>query len=128
MENRENVVIFITTGTDEEAHRIANMLLNQKKVACVNILPKVRSLFWWQDKLDSAQESLLIVKTRASLLSEIVSMVREVHSYDVPEVIALPIIGGNPDYLYFRSAGSISIECLLQSREYNGACESLTAP
>jgi len=99
MENRENVVIFITTGTDEEAHRIANMLLNQKKVACVNILPKVRSLFWWQDKLDSAQESLLIVKTRASLLSEIVSMVREVHSYDVPEVIALPIIGGNPDYL-----------------------------
>jgi len=99
MENRENVVIFITTGTDEEAHRIANMLLNQKKVACVNILPKVRSLFWWQGKLDSAQESLLIVKTRASLLSEIVSMVREVHSYDVPEVIALPIIGGNPDYL-----------------------------
>ncbi|RLB26785.1 MAG: divalent-cation tolerance protein CutA [Deltaproteobacteria bacterium] len=99
MENRENVVIFITTGTDDEARRIANMLLNQKKVACVNILPKVRSLFWWQDKLDSAQESLLIVKTRASLLSEIVSMVREVHSYDVPEVIALPIIGGNPDYL-----------------------------
>ena len=99
MENRENVVIFITTGTDDEACRIANMLLNQKKGACVNILPKVRSLFWWQDKLDSAQESLLIVKTRASLLSEIVSMVREVHSYDVPEVIALPVIGGNPDYL-----------------------------
>jgi periplasmic divalent cation tolerance protein len=68
-------------------------------VACVNILPKVRSLFWWQDKLDSSQESLLMVKTRVSLLNEIVSMVREVHSYDVPEVIALPIIGGNPDYL-----------------------------
>ena len=99
MENRENVVIFITAGTDEEAHRIANMLLNQRKVACVNILPKVRSLFWWQDKLDSAQESLLIVKTRVSLLNEIVSLVREIHSYDVPEVIALPIIGGNPDYL-----------------------------
>ncbi len=92
MENRENVVIFITTGTDEEANRIANMLLNQRKVACVNILPKVRSLFWWQDKLDSAQESLLMVKTRASLVDDIVSMVREVHSYDVPEVIALPIV------------------------------------
>ena len=99
MEKEANVVIFITTGTDEEAHRIANMLLNKRKVACVNVLPKVRSLFWWQDKLDSAQESLLIVKSKASLLSEIVSMVREVHSYDVPEVIALPIIGGNPDYL-----------------------------
>ena len=99
MEKEANVVIFITTGTDEEAHKIANMLLNKRKAACVNVLSKVRSLFWWQDKLDSAQESLLIVKTRASLLSEIVSMVREVHSYDVPEVIALPIIGGNPDYL-----------------------------
>ena len=99
MENRGNVVIFITVGSDGEAKKIANILLNQRKVACVNVLPKVRSLFWWQDKLDSAQESLLIVKTRASLLSEIVSMVREVHSYDVPEVIALPIIGGNPDYL-----------------------------
>lgn len=99
MENRENVVIFITTGTDEEAHRIANMLLNQRKVACVNILPKVRSLFWWQDKLDSAQESLLIIKTKASLLDEVVMLVKEIHSYDVPEVIALPIIGGNPDYL-----------------------------
>ena len=99
MENRENVVIFITTGTDEEAHRIANMLLNQRKVACVNILPKVRSLFWWQDKLDSAQESLLIIKTKASLLDEIVTLVKEIHSYDTPEIIALPIIGGNHDYL-----------------------------
>lgn len=99
MENRENLVIFITTGTDEEAHRIANILLNQRKVACVNILPKVRSLFWWQDKLDSAQESLLIIKTKASLLDEIVTLVKEIHSYDTPEIIALPIIGGNHDYL-----------------------------
>jgi periplasmic divalent cation tolerance protein len=99
MKNEENVVIFITTGTDKEAHRIANMLLNQRKAACVNIVPEVTSIFWWQDKLDSAQESLLMVKTRISLLNEIVSMVRKIHSYDVPEVIALPIIGGNPDYL-----------------------------
>ena len=99
MENRENLVIFITTGTDEEAHRIANILLNQRKVACVNILPKVSSLFWWQDKLDSAQESLLIIKTKASLLDEIVTLVKEIHSYDTPEIIALPIIGGNHDYL-----------------------------
>ena len=99
MENRENVVIFITTGTDEEAHKIANMLLNKRKVACVNILPKVRSLFWWQDKLDSAQESLLIVKTKASVLNEIVRLVKEIHSYEIPEIIAMPIVGGNPDYL-----------------------------
>ena len=99
MENRENVVIFITTGTDEEAHKVAEALLKNRDAACVNIVPRIRSLFWWQDKLDSAQESLLIVKSKASLLSEIVRLVKEVHSYDVPEVIALPIIGGNPDYL-----------------------------
>ena len=97
MENRENVVILITTGTDEEAHRIANMLLNKRKVACVNVLPKVRSLFWWQEKLDSAQESLLIIKTKASLLDEAVMLVKEIHSYEIPEIIAVPIVGGNPD-------------------------------
>jgi periplasmic divalent cation tolerance protein len=99
MENRENVVIFITAGTDEEAHKVAEALLKNKDAACVNIVPRIRSLFWWHDKLDSAQESLLIVKSKASLLSEIVRLVKQVHSYDVPEVIALPIIGGNPDYL-----------------------------
>ena len=94
-----NVVILITAGTDEEAHKIAEVLLNQRKAACTNIVPKVSSLFWWQDKLDSAQESLLIVKTKASLLSEIITLVKELHSYDVPEIIALPIVGGNQDYL-----------------------------
>lgn len=65
----------------------------------MNIVPIISFIFWWQGKLDSAQESLLIVKSTASLLSKIVRLVKEAHSYDVPEVIALPIIGGNPDYL-----------------------------
>jgi len=92
-------VLFITTANTEEAQRISSMLLNQKKAACVNIVPKVSSLFWWQDKLDSAQESLLIVKTKTSLINEVVTLVREIHSYDIPEIIALPIVGGNQDYL-----------------------------
>jgi len=62
-------------------------------------VPRVSSLFWWQDKLDSAQESLLIIKTKASLLPEIINLVKGVHSYEVPEIIALPIVGGNQDYL-----------------------------
>ncbi len=99
MEDFAYTVLFITTANAEEAQRIASTLLNQKKAACVNIVPKVSSLFWWQDKLDSAQESLLIVKTKTSLLNEIVTLVREIHSYDVPEIIALPIVGGNQDYL-----------------------------
>lgn len=99
MENEKNVVIYITTGTDEEAQKVAEALLEKRKAACVNILSGVRSIFWWQGKLDSAQEILLIVKTKASLVNEIVGLVREVHSYDVPEIIALPIVGGNRDYL-----------------------------
>ena len=93
------IVLFITASSSEEAYKIAEVLLNQRKAACVNIVPGVSSLFWWQDKLDSAQESLLIVKTKASLLPEIISLVKGIHSYDVPEIIALPIVGGNQDYL-----------------------------
>jgi len=99
VEEFTNAVIFITTSTDEEAHKIAEVILNQKKAACINIVPKVSSRFWWQGKLDSAQESLLIIKTKTAKLNEIVSLVRAVHSYDIPEIIALPIVGGNQDYL-----------------------------
>ena len=99
MKDTSKVVVLITTATEEEAHNIAELLLNQRKVACVNIVPRVDSLFRWQSKVDSAQESLLIVKTRASLLPEIVEMVKGVHGYEVPEIIALPIISGNEDYL-----------------------------
>ena len=99
MEEPAYIVLLITTNSSEEAHKIAEMLLDQRKVACVNIVPKVSSLFWWQGNLESDQESLLIIKTKAAQLTEIVRSVKELHSYDVPEIIALPIIGGNQDYL-----------------------------
>jgi periplasmic divalent cation tolerance protein len=99
VEEQSKIVILITTSSEEEAHRIADQLLNQRKAACVNIMPKVDSLFWWQGKLDSAQETLLVIKTKASKLKEITELVKKVHSYEVPEVIALPIVGGNEDYL-----------------------------
>jgi len=99
MKETGRIVIFVTTSSEPEARKIADLLLNRRKAACVNIVPKIESSFWWQGKLDSAQESLLIIKTKASLLSEIVSLVKAAHSYEVPEIIALPIIGGNEDYL-----------------------------
>lgn len=95
----KHAVLLITTATPEEAHKIANGLLEKKKAACVNIVDNIHSHFWWQGKIDSARENLLIVKTRASLIPEVVRLVKELHSYSVPEVIALPVIGGNPDYL-----------------------------
>jgi periplasmic divalent cation tolerance protein len=99
MEETGKIVVLITTSSGEEARKIAMLLLEQRKAACVNIIPKVDSLFWWQGKIDSAHEGLLVVKTRVSLLSEVVEIVKTAHSYKVPEIIALPVIGGNEDYL-----------------------------
>jgi periplasmic divalent cation tolerance protein len=99
MKKADKIVVLITTSSEEEARKIAKLLVNQRKAACVNIISRVDSLFWWKDKLDSARESLLLVKTKASLFPEIISLVKEIHSYEVPEIIALPIIAGSEDYL-----------------------------
>ena len=99
MKEASKVVVIITTATEEEAHRIAELLVNRRKAACVNIVPRVDSLFRWEGNLESAQESLLIVKSKASLLPEIIEMVKRAHGYEVPEIIALPVIGGNEAYL-----------------------------
>ena len=99
MEQSEYIVVFITTNATGEAQRIAGLLLERRQAACVNIIPKVDSRFWWEGKLDSAQESLLVVKTKASRLPEIINLVKGAHSNTVPEIIALPIVGGNQDYL-----------------------------
>jgi periplasmic divalent cation tolerance protein len=98
------IVVLVTTADLDEARQISEALLEKKKVACVNIIPAVYSHFWWEGRLDSGEESLLIAKTRASLLPEIINLVKEKHSYDTPEVIALPIIGGSQDYLQWIEA------------------------
>ena len=99
MEESAYIVIFITAADAEEARQISRLLLERRKAACINIVARVDSLFWWEDKLDSAQESLLIIKTKTSLLPEITDLVKGAHSNAVPEIIALPIIGGNQEYL-----------------------------
>jgi periplasmic divalent cation tolerance protein len=99
MEQRNYVVVFITVKDSEEAQKIAKSLLKRRQAACVNIVPEVNSHFWWKDKLESTQESLLIVKTKESLLPELMKSVKKIHSYSIPEIIALPIVGGSQDYL-----------------------------
>ena len=107
MEESAYIVVLITVTGSQEAQQLSKLLLEQKKAACVNIISGVNSRFWWQGQLDSAEESLLIVKTKASLLPELINLVKEAHSYEVPEIIALPIIGGNEDYLTWIE-GSVS--------------------
>ena len=99
MKKTDRMIVLITAGSEEEAHKIAELLVNERKAACVNIVAGVDSLFWWEGKTESARESLLLVKTKASLLPEIVELVKGTHSYEVPEIIALPVMAGSEDYL-----------------------------
>ena len=99
MKQKSYIVVLITAKGPEEAEKIAKALVKRRQAACVNIVPGVKSHFWWKDKLDETDESLLIVKTRESLLPEVIKSVKKIHSYRLPEIIALPIIGGSRDYL-----------------------------
>ena len=99
VKDSKHIVIFITAPSNDEADKIADVLVGQRKAACVNIVPQVRSKFWWQGKIESEDEALLIVKTRSTLLDDVIGLVKANHSYEVPEVIALQISGGNEDYL-----------------------------
>ena len=94
-----NIVVFITTKDAAEAKIISDKLLEEKLIACANIVPGVNSFFWWESKIDQAQEVLMILKTKDKLLNKIIKTVKAYHSYQVPEIIALPIVDGNPDYL-----------------------------
>jgi periplasmic divalent cation tolerance protein len=93
------IIVLVTTKKSEEAQKIAEMLVEQRQAACVNIIPEVNSYFRWQNKLETTQESLLIIKTKESLLPEVIKSVKKIHSYLVPEIITLPIVGGSQDYL-----------------------------
>jgi len=93
------IVIFITAQDLTQARKISQQLLEQHLAACVNILDGVQSAFWWQGKVDSAAEVLLVVKSHRQFLAEIMHRVKTIHSYDVPEILALPVLDGNPQYL-----------------------------
>jgi periplasmic divalent cation tolerance protein len=104
MSDTGKVVVLVTTSTLEEAEKIAGLLLQQRKAACINIVPRVSSAYWWQGKIEKAEESLLIIKTRNELLPELITLIKQAHSYTVPEIIALPIIAGNQVYLNWLDA------------------------
>lgn len=93
------IAIFITVSTKKEAQKISKKLLEEKLVACINIIGQINSSFWWKNKIESANEILLIAKTQLIFFDEIVKVVKSIHSYAVPEIIALPIIGANKNYL-----------------------------
>jgi periplasmic divalent cation tolerance protein len=92
-------VVFITAPGEDEAAGIAKTLVEEKLAACVNIIRNVRSIYRWQGKIQDDAEVLLIVKTQNSRFRALCERVKELHSYEVPEVISLPITQGSQDYL-----------------------------
>jgi periplasmic divalent cation tolerance protein len=96
----EVLVVLITVPTMEIGETIARHLLDSRLAACVNILPGVRSIYSWGGEINDDQELLLIVKTRMQLFQEqLIPAVQSLHPYDVPEILALPVVQGNRDYL-----------------------------
>jgi len=100
------IVIFITVPNKKEAKRIAQQLIGNRLAACVNVVENIYSYFWWQAKIDTAKEALLIIKTRKTLVNKLIKKVKLLHSYKVPEIIALPIISGNKQYLEWVNAST----------------------
>lgn len=95
----EFVVVLITAPKEAEAEKIAKALVDERLAACVNIVKDIRSIYRWQANIEDEREVLLIVKTRKGLFSQLSAFVKGLHSYTVPEIIALPVIDGSGDYL-----------------------------
>ncbi len=91
--------VYITTSSKEESKKIGKKLVEEKLVACVNIIPSIESIYLWKGKIEADEESLLIAKTKAEKIDKIIKMVKEIHSYETPAILAIPIIEGSKDYL-----------------------------
>lgn len=95
----DEIVVFITASNEDEAARIAKALVGARLAGCVNIIKNIRSIYNWQGKVEDETEVLMIVKTQKSLFDSLMKKVKELHSYTVPEIIAIPIVEGSEDYL-----------------------------
>jgi periplasmic divalent cation tolerance protein len=94
----DKIVVLSTCGSEEEAARIARALVDARLAACVNVIPQIRSIYRWQGAVEDATECL-VIKTKRELFEQLATRLREVHSYQAPEAIALPVVDGLADYL-----------------------------
>lgn len=93
------VVLYITCVSELEARTLGHKLLKEKLAACINILPPIQSLYWWNDEIQDDSETAFLVKTTDDKVDAITDLMNEIHSYDCPCVVALPIEKGNPEFL-----------------------------
>ena len=93
------IIVLMTTSSKEEAVTIVRALLKEQLIACANIVDSVSSLFWWQGKIEEAKEALVIMKSRKMLFKKLSKKIMDLHSYEVPEILAVRIVDGSPSYL-----------------------------
>jgi len=105
----QSIVVLITVPSRKVGEKIAHLLLEQKLAACVNIIPEIYSFFTWEGKINHESETLLLVKSRASLFEDhLIPVVQAVHPYELPEIVALPILKGLPAYLNWIEKVTVS--------------------
>jgi len=97
--NYDYIIIFVTAKDKLEAEKITQTLLNERLIACGNIVNPVTSFFRWSGKIDKAEECLIVMKSRVDLFSQVAERVKSLHSYAVPEILAVPIVEGSAAYL-----------------------------
>lgn len=94
-----NSLIYVTAANRDEALKLARTVVSERLAACANLLGPITSVYWWDGKLNEDEEVALVLKTRADLVEKLTARIRELHSYECPCVVALPIEGGNPAFL-----------------------------
>ncbi len=99
----DKIVVLSACASPEEAERIARALVEKRLAACVNMLPAMRSIYRWKDAIEDQQETLLVIKSSRGLFNSVRAQIEKLHSYEVPEVIALPITAGADAYLEWMS-------------------------
>jgi len=99
MSGDDPIVVFLTASNGEEATRLADLLIGAQLAACVQILPEMESVYRWQGKIERQSEILLIAKTTAAKFADLEREVRVLHSYETPEIIAIPLVAGSTPYL-----------------------------
>jgi periplasmic divalent cation tolerance protein len=93
------IVVLITVSSEDEAAKIAKTLVDARLAGCVNMIKDIRSIYAWEGKVEDESEVLMIAKTQKALFNDLIKKVKELHSYTVPEIIALPIVAGSEEYL-----------------------------
>ena len=103
------IQVFVTTDKKENAGRIARVTVEKRLAACAQVMGPIRSTYWWDNRINDEEEWLLIIKTRGELFEELERAIKDIHPYEVPEILALPVVAGNRSYLDWLGRETITV-------------------